>query len=399
MRDRAPLAAPEGVSRNMLAYKPLRGTSISDHLDMLRGTAALAVMLGHLRGLFFVDLYDIAWKPGIPLKILYAATAFGHESVMIFFVLSGFLVGGSGLRGRIDGDWSWARYATNRLTRLWVVLIPALIVGSIWDHAGIAAFGTSGIYGAHAKNILVRFDVPARLSWKVMLGNALFVQQILTPTFGSNGALWSLSYEFWYYVLFPLIVLAYPSKKITWSTLWYVAAAIMVIWFVGQLIMACFLIWLLGALVNLAPEKESRGTQLWISAVACAGALVVVGLLVFKPTFTVYARDLVVGIAATALVFALLRGHGRSASGLYSRIARGLAGFSYTLYVVHIPALEFFSAWIVPKQRWQPDAVHLAMGAVICASTLGYAYTIARFTEHQTGAIRARVSAAIGIGD
>ena len=34
--------------------------------------------------------------------------------------------------------------------------------------------------------------------------NAFFLQTIVGPTFGSNGPLWSLAYEWWYYVLFPL---------------------------------------------------------------------------------------------------------------------------------------------------------------------------------------------------
>lgn len=126
------------------------------------------------------------------------------------------------------------------------------------------------------------------------------------------------------------------------------------------------------------------------------GAVVlIVAVLKFKPGSTEYA-DFFVGIASTVLILVLLRSHAPSKAGLYSRIARGLAGFSYTLYVVHLPALVFVSAWIVPHRRWQPDAVHVAMVAAIGICALAYAFAIARLTEYRTDAIRARVIGAIG---
>lgn len=102
----------------MLAYKSLRDSASSDHLDLVRGLAAIAVLLGHLRNLYFVDFSEAAGNSHLPVK--YFISGFSHYAVMIFFVLSGFLVGGSVLRGRMDGTWSWSLYATNRLTRLWM---------------------------------------------------------------------------------------------------------------------------------------------------------------------------------------------------------------------------------------------------------------------------------------
>jgi peptidoglycan/LPS O-acetylase OafA/YrhL len=168
----------------MLAYRSLRGSASSDHLDLIRGAAAVLVLLGHLRNLFFVDFSEVVGKANPLVKLVYLATGFSHYAVMIFFVLSGFLVGGGVLRGRMEGKWSWSLYSTNRLTRLWLVLIPALLIGAIWDHCGIHIFGTSGIYGGVARANVGIFAVQPRLSASVMIGNALFLQDILTPTFG-----------------------------------------------------------------------------------------------------------------------------------------------------------------------------------------------------------------------
>jgi hypothetical protein len=61
-------------------------------LDLARWLAALLVEGGHLRSFVFVDAnsagnVSVLWKP------FYYLTGLGHEAVMVFFVLSGFLIG------------------------------------------------------------------------------------------------------------------------------------------------------------------------------------------------------------------------------------------------------------------------------------------------------------------
>ena len=57
-------------------------------LDLIRGSAALLVVMGHLRSLMFES-----WNGGNIFKIIfYAVTSLGHQSVIVFFVLSGFLI-------------------------------------------------------------------------------------------------------------------------------------------------------------------------------------------------------------------------------------------------------------------------------------------------------------------
>jgi peptidoglycan/LPS O-acetylase OafA/YrhL len=58
------------------------------------------------------------------------------------------------------------------------------------------------------------------------------------------------------------------------------------------------------------------------------------------------------------------------------------------LYVLHFPFLLFLRAWIVPPQRWQPGAAHLALGVVIGVATLGFAWLVSLFTENKTRVAR-----------
>ena len=64
-------------------------------LDVARGVSALLVVAGHCRAALFPPLSSIA-SPTLIEKFFYAITSLGYLAVMAFFVLSGFLVGGSG---------------------------------------------------------------------------------------------------------------------------------------------------------------------------------------------------------------------------------------------------------------------------------------------------------------
>jgi peptidoglycan/LPS O-acetylase OafA/YrhL len=119
----------------------MRNYRWSTHLDLLRGLAALLVFLGHMRVLLFIEYSEIS-NPSFLIKRLNSLTVLGHQSVMIFFVLSGFFISASVIRRIQQKQWSWVNYLVDRLTRLYVVLIPALLLSSFWDFLGIKIFGT-----------------------------------------------------------------------------------------------------------------------------------------------------------------------------------------------------------------------------------------------------------------
>jgi peptidoglycan/LPS O-acetylase OafA/YrhL len=114
--------------------------SSSVHMDLARGLAVIIVMLGHSRDPFFSSFkgHTAAAAPISRMGASHPQITLGNEAVMIFFVLSGYLVGGSVLRTRLR--WSWKKYLTMRLTMLWVVLIPALVLTIAIDFVGLKMF-------------------------------------------------------------------------------------------------------------------------------------------------------------------------------------------------------------------------------------------------------------------
>ena len=149
-------------------------------LNTLRAAAAIIVCLGHVRGYILVPRAEIrgAFNEG-----MYALTSLGHGAVMVFFVLSGYFVGGSVIRGRRRGTFRWADYLISRSIRLWVVLIPALLLTLIADRIGIASF--LALYG-----LTQLFAAWKLLGWHAWArGPLLFTQLVqLGLAWGLRGA-------------------------------------------------------------------------------------------------------------------------------------------------------------------------------------------------------------------
>lgn len=366
-------------------------------------------MIQHARTYLFSDL-DQLTPQGLDVRTLYFFTGFGHAAVMVFFVLSGFLVGGSALAAIEEGRFSWRRYLLQRGTRLWVVLIPALVLTAMWDHAAVLVTAHPQTLAAHA-----RTNAFPGHPWTVeghgivaFVGNALFMMNFLVPTFGSNGSLWSLGSEFSYYVLFPLAaiaVLGLVGRAGSRDDIHHdvrralVTAALfgIVAWAIEPKILEWGPIWLMGVAAARAPRIPlSRRAS---ATLAMALGAVLVGVLAWHRATTndiTFARDATVGALCALVIYALRCGPEDAGAAVRApaRITRAflaLAGFGYTLYLVHEPPLAFLRECIIarPHQRWTPSPVHITIGVAIVAAIVAYAYAISRVTEARTDDVRA----------
>ncbi len=139
---------------------------------------------------------------------LYGVTAIGHQAVVVFFVLSGYWVGGSLLRKARQGRFSWPSYLADRTTRLWVVLVPALVLTLALDAIGRRYFGAMTACVGDPRYGGVALD-QRPIDGLTFFGNVFFMGGIRVPTFGSITALWSLGFEFWMYVIAAIILLSF----------------------------------------------------------------------------------------------------------------------------------------------------------------------------------------------
>jgi peptidoglycan/LPS O-acetylase OafA/YrhL len=314
-------------------------------LDLFRGMAAAEVFLSHLRSLMFKN-YS-AEGSGIFKKAFYFFTGFAHQAVIVFFVLSGFFITDTILRSLDKRKFTPVGYGTDRLVRLWVVLIPGLILTFIVDAPGLHFFGSSpGYTGVHYMGDV---DVAAHMTVANFIGDIFFLQGILVNTFGSNSPLWSLANEFWYYILFPLILFIFRKNSITVKGI-LIILAIAVLFFIGKDISLYFLIWLMGSMVvwlkrNFAsPSVPVRNAIIIFGIVA-----LVISLYKIRTGTTETILDFIMAFFMGILVYGCLFMKGMPE--FPAKIISFISGFSYSLYVIHLPLCIFLTAALGQTQQ------------------------------------------------
>ena len=175
------------------------------------------VFVGHLRNPMFLGYGAVSPADRIlPVKLWYFLTGWHAEAVIVFFVLSGYLVGGLAAAKVQTGRFSLKDYAIDRSTRIYVAFLPALILTVVLDHFGSNWFGGAGLYTdtqpiMHDKLAMGAFT--QNMSAQTFGFNLVLLQTFFAPPYGSNQPLWTISAEFWFYVVFGLAAFAFIRRR------------------------------------------------------------------------------------------------------------------------------------------------------------------------------------------
>lgn len=371
--------------------------ALSQFIDAARWIAALAVLIGHSAVL--ISIPDIMVAPHGPgIYAWWFLSAFSHQAVVVFFVISGCLVGGSVLQ-RLNRPAPFLRnYAIDRFSRIYIVLGPVLVFGFLLDFVGRQIFPRSGVYDA--SYFAAVFD-PANFF------TALIQQQSFwAPQAGTNGPLWSLACEVWYYVTFPLLLLPF-AKAYSAGARWagFALGAVLTIlmalpgvfWPVpGGYFMLGYAIWALGAMVATARRPLIRSK--WLSLALFLAAATIIRLAVRGPfvearPYLHYIADAVLAGSFANLLLTLRFLDGQGFAALESAAHRRLADFSYSLYASHGPIVFFFWAGagaLIGKDWFRTPATtaHWALAFALIATAVCVSYAISRATEARTDDLR-----------
>jgi peptidoglycan/LPS O-acetylase OafA/YrhL len=357
----------------------------SDFLNLSRWLAALLVVVEHLRSLLFTD-YETGGRMGVIGKVFYFVTGFGHAAVMVFFVMSGFLVGGKVLAALLEGDFAWQKYAIDRFSRLYSVYVLALLSGGALDYLGYHFFNHFGFYDQtfSGRIAVINHDFHQTLSVSIFAVNLGMCQTILAPVFGSNGPLWSLANEFWYYTAGP-ILLGLFFLRAGWKLFFGAVALALIFWFLPESILIYGLVWLLGAAVYVLNRRKLL--PLWVSLVVFTVCFSIARMQWFKIP---YLADFLIGISFALVINSTAGGAWRIPWHHFSRMA---AGFSYSVYLCHFPLLVFILSVLFQK-RWigfraPPTLSSAAIFLLILGVVYGWCFLISLITERRTSQIRA----------
>lgn len=339
---------------------------LSVYLDLLRFIAAVAVVLSHASYTRYTAIFPDLFRP------------FGHDAVIVFFVLSGFVIAWVSLRR----ENSLRDYALSRAARIYSVAAPAIVLtilletASGWIEPALHAYQLDRLW------LYVPYWLAFGTDWWLLNEDML-----------SNSPFWSLSYEVWYYVIFG--ALFYLRS---W-TRWLCAGIAMAI--VGPRQWLLFPIWLAGCALYYGHERWTMtrrmarwifvGTVLTYSMVKYFGGFDAVNGIVdqlfggWPSKYLRYSQFFVGDYLIGALVVANMlsaRYCDFSWSGGLTKLVRLAASFTFSLYLFHMPLLKFYAL------VFHVDRNSFASWSILLASVLASVVLLGMVTEWRKASAR-----------
>lgn len=150
-------------------------------IEGIRGFAAIYVMLGHFVLLF--KPYSFYPESSFIIKTMFG---YGHQAVILFFIVSVFSIHYSSFGKSFDTKRSICDYFYKRIRRIYPLFFFSLLIS-------LAVFFICGMEASLDRIIL---------SFFFLTDNAGSAIAHPIPT---NFPIWSLSYEMFYYLLYPLL--------------------------------------------------------------------------------------------------------------------------------------------------------------------------------------------------
>lgn len=298
-------------------------------LDVLRGVAALSVVLWHWQHFFFIGAtpgpFDLARLPFS--RFLSPLYSHGWLAVDLFFMLSGFIFYYLYSQRVADENYSARHFALLRLSRLYPLHLATLLFVAVVQYGLMDA---SGQYFVYPSNDVYHF-----------LLNIFFVSSWgLERAYSFNGPIWSVSVEVLLYALFFLSCRYLPRRTFVIFCISTLGFLLVQKFYapVGRGIGAFFL----GGGIYSAYQAiaNSRYTKFWARAVAAlliAAAGMTAALVIFKPDSVFLAQInswfVVVIFPLTILLLALLQ----TTSWTLGKNFAFLGDISYSSYLLHFP--------------------------------------------------------------
>jgi peptidoglycan/LPS O-acetylase OafA/YrhL len=338
----------------------------ADHflaLDLMRGLAALAVVIYHLGEMF-------EHRETLPGAFL---------AVDLFFLMSGLVVARS-YEGRLsNGSMSFWNFASVRVVRLYPLYIVSVLIGAAY-FAG--------------KIMMHQPEAPSVSSLVAATPSALLVLPSTVRDFSGfpfSPAAWSLSFEIWFNFLYAVLVV-----RLGWRTLTVIALASFVLlvqqalaagvvdlgWGIDNLLGGAARFWFsftIGVLIWRITTK-STAPPLWTLRLVQAlwPLAVVLGFgFVLVPGNAVVLQLVWIALVFPPLVYFVARARTKSVTATVSDHAGRL---SYGLYILHGPVMLLAMGMMTALlgEGWKDNVLWAALlllaVVVIATAILTYAF-------------------------
>ncbi|WP_421379750.1 acyltransferase family protein [Paraburkholderia sp. DD10] len=308
-------------------------------IDALRGFAALLVAYFHCRQIEWVGMQAFHQSAGHSFNLNAIAAyltfpiAWGSAGVPIFFVISGYCIHRSAALRlaknpayRLDTGNFWVR----RFARIYPVLLAALVLTFALDWFSLQLPPVS--------------HKIREIGLQAFLVNLFSLQGVAGKTFGSNGALWTLSLEVQFYAVYPLLFAL--RRRIGMTSVLAIVAVVNVAsaYLLErndlQFFTSYWFSWTLGAWIADAKARTAPQARSSIWLYVLAAGFIALGCAAFR--FGQYGAFQLWAIGFAFYLYKALERRNADTPGL--RVLSRFGDFSFSLYLIHLPIFVLLSS-------------------------------------------------------
>jgi peptidoglycan/LPS O-acetylase OafA/YrhL len=312
----------------MKPIKLTEGSSI--FLDLIRAISVQMVVIGH--GISFCAIAKFMQPPLFPY--------IQNIAVVIFFILSGFLISNSVFyKISTDTNYSFRSYFIDRFSRIYSAFIPALLFVIGLDYLSQQSI----VHNAYSYCDAFNF--------KTFVGNLFMLQDfpflkylhIKITSFGSARPLWTLAIEWWIYMWFGvLVILMLNKRKLSFFTInGFVFLCIVPTYnLIAGRGNGLTLFWLFGLLIVVVYDKyKMLQLSKTIKFSLLFLLLIIVGV---RISATMREYDFIFAfILAIGLLIGIELCSNINVKENTAKVIRLIANYSYTLYLIHYSIYDF----------------------------------------------------------
>lgn len=318
------------------------------YLDIVRFVAAVLVVLSHVAK---EQIFPAWLTPYVP--------DFGREAVILFFVLSGYVIAYTRAHKHQTVD----HYLVARLTRIYSVALPVLLLSvalALWGLQLDARLYT-GLYQYESLYIYI----PLHL---------LFAGELWTLSEQpfTVAPYWSLGYEVWYYLLFVFLSFYQGWRRWLWCAVWLLIVGfklvlLLPIWLAGVVLYQYRDRFVLSATLAWLGFIGSLAAMLWFEAANIDALLLSMGEAswqLYVQPWTHWSLGSATPFLADYAMCGLVMVNFYCAYYLrfdalkhWASVIQAGAAYTFTLYLLHAPVMIFLVRHVVTERQQLSSAL------------------------------------------
>lgn len=309
-------------------FKLTEGSSLI--LDLIRGLSAQVVVIGH--GISFFGIFTFLHEPNFPWM--------QNIAVLIFFLLSGFLITYSTVRKLDKENYNFKYYFADRLSRIYTAFIPAIIFVLIIDSLCLYLKPNDYVYSE-------AFNIKTLIGNLFMLQDYPFSYKLSTnfsiTSFGSGRPFWTLAIEWWIYLFFGYLLLVIFKKrklKLLNILVLLVFSIVPVYNLISGRGNGLTTYWIFGAIIYLIISLKILEKITYRLKVIMASGLLILAFV--RAYFVMSAYDAIFAfLLSITLLLIIDLFKNIKFKKLFQKFIKFNASYSYTLYLIHYSILDF----------------------------------------------------------